>query len=387
MTGTTTIPIGPGWLTLICLAVAAALIAAYLPSDRIKTPPALERFKDRLGYKGTDGGLFLFGLLASIAAAVLWLVIAGYLLLGIAGLVHELISSPVPPFDPVDDAQQRALWNWRFELAQMAALATLLSAVIALPITLNRLRLARQQTRLADETLFNQKITEAAADLHAQRQITIEPDSPEGSPFNGWEDDIVRRNAAIDRLEGLLRERSEIRPDKPTAERLARLLSVYVRELSREHKPQTHLWFEVREIQRAAPREAPLTEDEALERLGRAGEDASLQAMRRWAGGLRIRSDMENAVRVLGRLGGASQLRSTDLPIDLVNCNLQGARLAQLDLQEANLSWAEMQGANLSWAEMQGADLSGAKMQGANLSWAKMQGANLSGAKMQGANL
>jgi hypothetical protein len=41
----------------------------------------------------------------------------------------------------------------------------------------------------------------------------------DGTPHDEWEDDVVRRNAAIDRLEGLVRERPE------EAERVARLLS------------------------------------------------------------------------------------------------------------------------------------------------------------------
>ena len=61
----------------------------------------------------------------------------------------------------------------------------------------------------------------ATADLSARRQITI-------NKSDVWQDDLLKRNAAIDTLEGLARE------NPGATGRITRMLSVYVREMTRE---------------------------------------------------------------------------------------------------------------------------------------------------------
>lgn len=215
-----------------------------------------------------------------------------------------------------------------------------MGATVALPFTLIRLRLTSEQTQTATESLFNDKINAATDDLHAMRQRW------DGTQ-NIWEDDIARRNAAIDRLEGLANER----PD--SAPRISRLLSVYVRELSREHPP-------------IDPPDGATPED-----LGDWAKNPKVQ-----------RSDMENAVQVLGRLRGILPETPDDITIDLTGANLQGFTLTKLDFQGANLFDVQMQGAHLIHVQMQGANLGFAEMQGADLFGAQMQGAILIGAQM-----
>ncbi len=400
MDGTTTLAVPEvifwRWVSLLGVIAATFLVHAMIQGLSRGSEPS--RAQKTLGLDSLPQGLFILG-------ASLWSLLVLVLTGGLFALVLDVLWQAMAPDRPTiitrfwSELQGRgaaSTWDFRFRLAQIAGLTAVLGALVAFPVTLNRLRLARQQAHLADETLFNQKITEAAADLHAQRQVTLAPKDGEAR-FNAWEDDVVRRNAAIDRLEGLLRERSEVRPDEATAERLARLLSVYIRELSREHPPERHLWMDVRDMQQAAPRGAPVTKQEALERLGKIDEDASIAAMRAWARRLEIRSDMENAARSLGRLTLTSGIKQNTLPIDLEEANLQGARLTSLDfrnasfrsasLQGAHLSWAQVQEANLSKAQMQGAQFREAQMQGADLTDAKMQGAKFSRAQMQGADL
>ncbi|MCR8547018.1 pentapeptide repeat-containing protein [Salipiger sp. P9] len=395
---TTTFPIPPGWFGTLAFVLAVLLVAAYLPERARKRPAALDRFRMRLGYKSMDGGLFLLWTLLTIAAGILWACVAGYLLYGLLGLVADLTTSPPPPMAPETEADKQALWNWRFELAQLAALTTLLTAVIALPITLYRLRLTRQQTRIADEALFNQKITEAAADLHAQRQVTwreaVTEESPGAGdpprttdPFNAWEDDVVRRNAAIDRLEGLLRERSEVTPDIATADRIARMLSVYLRELSREHPAKEHAWMQVRALTHPQDDSPPLTQTEALTQLGLHPDNASLEALQRWARGLHIRSDMQNAAQTLGRLTQTCGLDDNTLSIDLSGANLQGAMLRQRDFRGALFARAQMQGAKFRSAKLNGANFEYAALQAAQLNWADLRCVKLNFAQFQVADL
>jgi hypothetical protein len=296
-----------------------------------------------------NAGVFVLG-------ALVWGLLAALLFFGLVGLIWTVLGEQL--IAPDARAEQ---WAFRFRLAQMLALTTVLGAVVALPITLTRLRLAREENETAKEALFNQKITEAAADLYAQRQVTRR--YADGRLRDEWEDDVVRRNAAIDRLEGLVHTE---RPEE--AERVARLLSTYVRELSREHPPKP----------------VPQTED--------VGE------IRRWARSLRpARSDMENAAQVLGRLAQVNDSEIARRAIDLRGANLQGfdlkgaqlpgARLGRAQLQGAGLLRAQLQGAFLGGAQLQGAGLDGAQLQGAVLGEAHLQGTRLDGAQLQGAFL
>ncbi|MFP4569600.1 pentapeptide repeat-containing protein [Rhodosalinus sp.] len=303
--------------------------------------------------------------LVMAAVGLLWLALALLLAGGLFTLIWVTLTQGVIAPDAGAD-----LWEFRFRLAQMLALTTVLGAVVALPITLTRLRLSREQAETAKEALFNQKVTEAAADLYAQRQVTLRPIT--GGPVNGWEDDIVRRNAAIDRLEGLVRER----PGE--AERVARLLSTYVRELSREHPPKP----------------VPETED--------------VDSIKAWAGGLRpARSDMQNAAQVLGRLARVNDSDAVRHAIDLRGANLQGFDLQACFFPRALFAEAQMQGAMFMRADLQGAlimraDVRGASffdanlrnavfsvadLRGAVLAKAQLRGAWLIGAQLQGAEL
>jgi uncharacterized protein YjbI with pentapeptide repeats len=152
---------------------------------------------------------------------------------------------------------------------------------------------------------------------------------------NIWEDDITRRNAAIDRLEGLVSER----PD--TAARVSRLLSVYVRELSREHPPEV------------------------------APENPTHKEFEEWKGALTVqRSDMENAVQVLGRMKNIEGVDPDEVHIDLRKANLQRMRLAKLDF-----SGADFMGAQLQYAVLSSSDLSRAFFVGTDLRWSRLTGA------------
>jgi uncharacterized protein YjbI with pentapeptide repeats len=227
-----------------------------------------------------------------------------------------------------------------------------LAAVVGLPFLVWRSVVAQKQVDVAEQGLFNDKINAAANDLHARRLVTQNPHKTDFR-WNYWQDDIVKRNAAIDRLEGLVRENSEV------AERISRLLSIYLRELSAENKPQ------------GVP------------------QAATPEELRNWARSLaqHSRSDMENAARVLGRLAQIEGVDPDKVDIDLRGANLQGFDLREAVFNKARLTGAQMQGASLGWAKMQGADLFEAQMQGAVLFGAKMQGAVLRGAQMQGADL
>ena len=193
--------------------VVACFLVAKLPMSRFTgKPPPLEALQERLGLgmRGLNSGLFLLIL-------VFWGVLFLALFLGLLSLLYDILAAGVP--------QGNADWtDWRFSLTKVAALTAVLGAVVALPFTLIRINLNHQQVETDRDALFNEKINVAVTDLHAQRQVTR---WTAGKAENGWEDDITRRNGAIDRLEGLVGEDSSLSP------RVSRMLSVYVLELSR----------------------------------------------------------------------------------------------------------------------------------------------------------
>ena len=129
------------------------------------------------------------------------------------------------------------------------------------------------------------------------------------------------------------------------------MLSVYVRELSREHPAK----------------DAPTSND--------------LDILQDWARALTpARSDMQNAAQALGRLKKTTGLPLDSGEIDLTAANMQGFDLVGLNFSGTKMKGVQLQGANLSGAQLQGANLWGAQLQGADLSGAQLQGAYLRGA-------
>ena len=326
---------------LLALVVLSGLVILMLMPKDLTKREALSTVQTRMGLRMMHPTVFVLG-------AIFWGVLFGLLCIGLLWTIFGLIWGPLPSPERLP-GQSSAIWNWRFSLVKLTALTTVLAAVIALPVTLTRLKLTRDQNKHAAESLYNDKMNTAVADLYAQRQVTK---WAENKAENGWEDDIPRRNGAIDRLKGLTDENPDLRP------RVDRLLSVYLRELSREF-----------------PAKEP-------------SEDASPTDLRKWADNLQpARSDMENAAQTLSRLNRSTEEREKDNLPDLKGMNLQKFDLTGLFLAHANLSGAQLQGARLFQAQLQGANLFGAKLQAADLSEAQLQGANLFGAKLQGADL
>ncbi len=202
----------------------------------------------------------------------------------------------------------------------MRGAGVLLAFLLGAPFVIWRTFVAARQAETAAEALFNEKLNAASEGLAARRQVTrVIGRGATQKVLNEWEDDLVSRATAIDRLEGLVHERPE------AGKRIARLLSVYVVELSREHPPQ------------------------------KAPEGASPDEIRKWASTLRpTRTDMERAAQALGRL---RRIPGVDFPgatINLRGTNLQGFDLSGLAFSGARLSGARMEGAGLWEAHLKG---------------------------------
>ena len=122
-------------------------------------------------------------------------------------------------------------WHSSLMLAMLAAIGavfTLAFAYIRVFTTERQTKAAEEQAAHNDRVLLNERFDAAASDLHSRRQFTQEIHSGAGTAFQDvWQDDVVKRNSAIDRLEELAEENLELLP------RVKRMLSVYVRELSK----------------------------------------------------------------------------------------------------------------------------------------------------------
>jgi uncharacterized protein YjbI with pentapeptide repeats len=371
METTITLPLPPNllWGTFAVLGIALGSAVIYWALPRESAPhQTIQNFRETLGVTGVPVPIF----------AILALLVVGLttvLTFGLFGLIIEVVIHAVPNRD-----KPQEVWDFRFTLVQLAALTTVLGAVVALPFTMIRLRLQsssnitdQEVLLISEEALFNDKMTAATTDIYSRRQ----------TGDNTWQDDVPRRNSAIDRLEGLVHER----PDQ--APRVARLLSVYLRELSGadEVPAQTHHYLYAHALMYPKGGSKPLNAEEAAQKLNVTAEDISLAALETWAYTLKPRSDMENAVQTLGRLRAIAGVDADAVTIDLRAANLQGIDFEGGNFNRARLNGAQLQGARLWFAQMQGAKLWQAQLQGAKLLQAQMQRAELFGAQMQGADL
>lgn len=282
----------PGHLPVIALFGLAVFVAFPLIVLSSNEAKPIAYLQSKLGLDAIWAPVLLIG-------AALWAIVFGLLVVGLLSVIWEIIQGV--HWKSTDSDMSN---SGRFALVRLTAITATTGAVIAFPLTLIKVKLTRDANDTSDEALFNDKINAATEDLHAMRQRW-------DGEQNIWEDDITCRNAAIDRLEVLVVER----PD--TAARVSRLLSVYVKELSREEV-----------LALAAP------------------TNTTVDELQNWARDLSaIRSDMENAVQVLGRMKDIGKVKPDQVCIDLRRSNLQGMQLSFLNFTGANFSPANLKGA------------------------------------------
>lgn len=263
-----------GWVVFFVFAVAtaSALVFAILETD----------MQDRLAAK-IPKPRWLWLLLSAMIAALFIPALAAAITL----LTQIAFGDPA-------EGQQTSLGT-----------GALIAAILGAPFIIWRTLVAQRQANTQEESLFNEKINAAAADLAARRQVTrvVNEGTDKECILTEWQDDLVTRAAAIDRLEGLANERPDATP------RIARQLSIYLRELSIEFPP------------------VKIPKD-----LARVARRTFVQQI------VPARPDMERAAQTLGRLQDieGSGLLSSD--IDLRKTNLQAFDLRSLSFRGAKFS-------------------------------------------------
>ncbi len=343
----TTIEI-PLFFVLLIGVVLASVLIAKLPVSRFtgKEVP-LVALQAKMGLSALNSGLFFLLL-------VFWAVLFVLLFGGLIGTIYVTLTDPIPTRG--DDT---AIWNWRFSVLKLASLTAVLGAVVALPISLVRIAMAQRQNEMtqhqnetAEEALLNDKVNAAIAGLHAQRQVTVwfSNEKVQRPASNGWEDDITRRNGAIDTLEGLAKERSAL------LVRITQMLTVYLQEMTREFPPD----------------KSPAINPDP-------------NALSDWATALvHPRSDMVRAIFALSSLTSDQERFGETYSPNLAGINAQGAVLTEINLSNAKLFNAHLEGAKLMKAKLRGCNLLRAVLQGTNFSEASLRGTDFKTADLRG---
>lgn len=274
-----------------------------------------------------------------VVIGLTWLVVVTTLLFGLYKLIWDMIWHAAPQGND-------AVWAWRFSLAQIAALTTVLGAVIALPLTINRLLLSRRQTETVEQGHITDRINKAVEGLGAEKMVR-QFDSEWTEP------NLEVRIGAIYALERLSQdsERDHIQ--------IMEILCAYIR-------------------QNAGREDVPLPEGEVTPEDWRA-----------WAkdGQEHPRLDVDVALKVIERRGENRKQyeKAKKYRLGLERAQLRKIILTGRHLKGGNFTNGQLQGADLLTAQLQGADLWGAQLQGANLWNAKLQGADLRYAEFDGA--
>lgn len=328
-----TIPVSPDvfWpiVGLLALISASAAIALLLPRDGGKSNArGFDALTEKLGFSRGWVGPLLFG------ALVLSLIFVTSLL--------ELAKG--------------IFFGESFNADRFGIFAAIVTAFFTGAFLAWRNILLSKQAAIQDQALFNDKINAASEDLAARRQVTrvLFEGTPKELIVTEWKDDLVRRAAAIDRLHGLAQERPEV------TSRVARQLSIYVRELSN--------------LDGTRPKSKP--------------EGVDAKGLQNWIDNvLPVRPDMQQAVRVLGQLQkikGHCVLRGD---IDLSHANLQAFNLRDLNLDNAILLGAFMERSFLARSSFFDADLWGAYLSGASIYRTNLSGAELGRAELRNSRI
>jgi len=209
-----------------------------------------------------------------------------------------------------------------------------IAAMFGAPFLVWRTNVAAKQTRVTEEALFNDKVNDAFRRLSARREVTrlIRPDGKE-AVLKEWEDDLVTRAAAMDRVEGLVKERRGFAP------RAVKMLASYVRGTFPAHSLEPTKDLE----QRKTPR-----------------------------------MDLQRAIDVIGRIYKiAADVDRSQWRLDLQACNFDGVSFSKGYFRAAKLN-----GGRFEAAILRDGNFEGCWFHRSLLNYAEFYKANLKGVKM-----
>lgn len=369
--------------------------------------------------------------LATLSVTAIWLAVFIALLGGLLWTVQDLFTAV---FDPAVDATDR---RWR--LATLAAVTTVLGAVIALPFTLRRTIFDARTTRATEEDLKTALLNKAIEGLGAEKKVDrigrvitfrhAERDDtalewkgtpltlPEGAEvtrrdewkvFSETLPNLEVRIGAVLALERLSQQNDDLHVQ------IMQILCAYIRENSPASAAVKMPRMGIHEEGEAGHRFKLLPDWKERLALYQTQLDATVKTIPP------LRVDIQMALTVIGRRDDSRRLIEAQWgypPDDAPNHDPLHVSLIpvppttqwsakakdwlgfddklekwaksveahsgyRLDLRKTNLQGADLQAANLA-----GANLADAQMQKAQLRDAQMHSASLGGAQMQSASL
>ena len=348
-----------GLLLLVCLLVAAALVAFLVtpmrtPSDSPSRPWHIKAV--------TTLGVIFAPIWALLLMLVLWSLLK--------------LTDHMPGI--ADGTELR--WH----VLALVGLLTALGGLLGTPLALIRVHTTERQTKTAEQGHVTDQINKAVENLGATRLLKRR--SKDGDVEELALPNIEVRTGGLLALERI----SKSNPEEHVL--IMNILCAYIRENARAQVAEVPMNDKGEpESENAIPLRDDLgTAFDILDRRSeRLEESARLRDIEK-AEDFRLNfknADMRGLYLTARKLGGAvfygAQLQGANLRV----VQLKGANLLGAQLQGAYLLGAQLQGANLSTAQLQGANLHGAQLQGANLHGAQLQGAFLFGAHLQGASV
>ncbi len=401
----------------VLAAFALAFLAVLLVLQQIRPDDDRAPLAARLGTLRGKLGMPGLPLWLVAVAAVVWTAILVLLLYGVIVLIWTMLAE-APPQD------EGAAWGFRFHLAQLAAITAVLGAVVAFPVTLNRLRLTSEDNETKLQGHITERINRAVENLGATRNVRRHRVSSAGYPRYD-KDEKGKLDYTKPVFEELTEPNLEVRIGAIYAlERIAQdslrdhvqimeILTAYVRENAKAEDAEDYPEPDWKPL----PDDASDEEKQAHELEFQLRFNTLLFESKawKWAETLKCRTDIQAALTVIGRRSATQieretadtrqsedgyrlDLRATNLQrIDLSNLNfaqadfreahLEGAVLVEAQLERAYLFKVHLEGAHLFRATLTEVNLGSARLEGAHLGATHLGGAHLTGAHLGGARL
>ena len=365
----------PSWAAISALALGLVIYFGR-PKDTapIDDNGLLSRLHDTLGLPVPK--------FATALLAVIW---TGLFLIFLSGIVWAVLDALTRLPSAITTT---GIADLRWSLLTVTAVTAALGAVVALPFTVARTTHSGRRTRTAEQGHITDQINTAVQGLGAVKDITRQR----------------KTKAGLDLFENDDKGKPDFK--KPIFETVStpnievRIGAIYALERIAQDSPRDHV--QIMEILCAYVREnAPANgaEEPSPDWIAAADDGGArysdINSLANWVRKLNSRTDIQTAVRVLGRRTETqraferadSRYGVGGYRLDLRGTNLQGVDVSGLEFGRAMMQEARMEGADLSGARMEGANLMRARMEGANLAGVRTEGADLSHARMDGANL
>ena len=365
-----------GFVSLGGFALACVIVFALLGAPKDGQADPLVQLKTNLGLKNFNSGLFLIG-------ALIWSMIFGLLAFGLIWLIWDLIWIAAP--NTGDNKED--IWNLRFDLVKLTALTATLGAVVALPITMQRLRLTRLQTTTAEEGLITDRISKAVEGLGAEKNVKSVHETPryQVDDKGKWRKDDNGKPVPALRPDDIpIVDREVLERSEPNLE--VRVGAIFALERIAQDSDRDHI--QIMEILCSYVRSnSPAISSEKKPQP-------------------KPRTDIQSAMQVLGRRRPEKvrierAARNSDIEagynLDLSNSCFDGLDMSELNFKSAifrgcqfrnaYLRKTKLKNAVVEECDLSGADLRKTKFQGARIWNSKLHGANLRGAEFHAASL